>query len=371
MRKKVIVSVTNDLVTDQRVHKVCKTLVGMGADVLLVGRRKNSSPDMELRPYNTKRMKLFFEKGPLFYLEFQTRLFFFLLFKKAHLLVPNDLDTLAPNAIAASLKRISVVYDSHEYFTGVPELLHHPLKRKAWKFLENIFLPGIKDTFTVNNSIAELYFKEYGIKMKVVRNVPEMFPFEVLDRKQLGLPYDKKILILQGSGINVQRGAEELIEAMQFIDNALLLIVGGGDVLPVLQKMVTSLSLESKVIFKYRMPYAELMQYTTVSDLGLSIDKGFSVNYLYSLPNKLFDYLHAGIPVLVSDLPEVRKIVEQYEVGDIIPDHNPKNIATKINEMFSDSEKMLLWKMNTSVVRKDLNWEKESEVLKEVYRKYL
>ena len=366
-----IVSVINDLVTDQRVHKVCQTLSGMGFDVLLVGRRLKVSPKMEQRPYRTHRMRLFFEKGPLFYLEFQFRLLFFLLFHRARLLVSNDLDTLAPNRVTAFLKSIPLVYDAHEYFTGVPELMHHPLKRKTWKLLERICLPKVNEAFTVNASIAGLYEKEYGIHMKVVRNLPEKFPFQVADRRQLGLPYDKRILILQGSGINIQRGAEELVEALQYIDNTVLLVLGGGDVLPLLRQQVSALKLSDKVLFRPRMPYQEMMQYTAVSDLGLSLDKGHSVNYLFSLPNKIFDYIHAGIPVLVSDLPEVRKVVESYAVGDFIPSHDPVQIADKINDIFAHPERMTNWKLNTEKARRELNWEKESEVLKTVYKQYV
>lgn len=343
----------------------------MGFAVLLVGRRLKNSPDVDERPYQIHRMNLFLEKGAGFYLEYQIRLFFFLLFHRAGLLVSNDLDTLAPNFMISRLKRIPLVYDSHEYFTGVPELIRHPLKRKLWKWIEQMFMPRIKDFFTVNESIALLYANDYKVDFNIVRNVPEKFPFQTLDRQKLGLPYDRHILIMQGSGINVERGAEELVEAMQQVDDALLLIVGGGDVLPVLKEQVKKLKLENKVLFKPRMPYLQLMQYTAAADLGLSLDKGTSINYLYSLPNKLFDYIHAGIPVLVSDLPEVRKVVEEYGVGDFIPDHDPNHIAGKINGILNQPEKIRIWKMNTVRARNELNWENESVVLKEVYSRYL
>ncbi|MBN2639261.1 MAG: glycosyltransferase [Bacteroidales bacterium] len=371
MKKKVIISVTNDLVTDQRVHKVCKTLTNMGFDVLLVGRKRKSSPVMNLRHYKTKRMRLLFDKGPVFYFEYHFRLFFLLLFSRADLLVSNDLDTLAPNSIVSWIKNIPLVYDSHEYFTGVPELMDHPFKRGVWKKIERFFLPKVKDSFTVNQSIADLYFQEYGVQMTVVRNVPESVSIGISDRKELGLPEDKKILILQGSGINVQRGAEELVEAMQFVDDVLLLIIGGGDVFQILRDRVKELKLKSKVTFLPRMSYVELMKYTAASDLGLSMDKGISLNYLYSLPNKLFDYLHAGIPVLVSDLPELKNVIEKYNVGIIIPSHIPVDIAEKINVVLADSDQMDEWRKNAIKASEELNWEKESVLLKKVYEKFL
>jgi len=372
LRQKVIVSVINDLVTDQRVKKVCATLGEMGFDILLVGRCLRDSPHMDSRPYPVRRMKLLFEKGPAFYACFQTRLFFFLLFHNSGLLVSNDLDTLLPNFLVSKMKNIPLVYDSHEYFTGVPELQNSPFKQKVWKRIEQWIFPRLKDVFTVNDSIAGLYEKEYGIRPVVVRNVPlKRKKPEKMVRADLGLPEDKHLLILQGSGINMQRGAEEMVEAMRFVENAVLLIVGGGDVLELLKKNVARWHLENKVLFVPRQPYEKLMQYTAAADLGLTLDKDTNINYRFSLPNKIFDYLHAGVPVLASDLVEIRKIIDNYEVGDFIPDHIPEHIAQKVNEIFAHPEKLRRWKNNTTKTVGNLNWESESLKLKEVYKKYV
>ncbi len=373
MTKKVIVSVINDLVTDQRVRKVCASLHSMGFDIFLVGRQTKRSPAMDERPYAVKRMHLIFEKGPLFYAEFQFRLFLFLLFRKhVSLLVSNDLDTLLPNFLISRLKQIPLVYDSHEYFTGVPELEHHRVKQWMWKQVEAFIFPKLKDVFTVNDSIAGLFEKQYGIRPTVIRNVPPVWkPDKKPSREKLGLPEDKKILILQGSGINIQRGAEETVEAMQWVEGAILLIVGSGDVLSFLKETVQKLHLEKKVVFIPRQPYDRLMQYTAVADLGLSLDKALSLNYRFSLPNKLFDYLSAGVPVLATPLVEIKKVIEKYDVGDFIPNHHPKEIAAKINEIFLHEDWLILWKKNTRKAAAELNWEKESIILTQVYNKYV
>lgn len=370
--KRVIVSVINDLVTDQRVDKVCRNLTRNGFEVLLVGRRKRDSMPMDERPYKTHRMRLAFEKGPLFYAEYNIRLFLLLLFKKAGLLLSNDLDTLLPNYLISKLKNIDLVYDSHELFTETPEVIHRKFVKNTWESIERSIVPKLKDAYTVNGSIADIFRQKYNVDFKVVRNIPAgRGTKNNVSRSELELPEDKKIILLQGAGINIQRGSEELIEAVQFLDKSyLLLIVGGGDVIHILKKTVKEKGLDDKVWFRDKMPPEKLFRYTANADLGITIDKDTNLNYRYSLPNKLFDYIHAGIPVLASDLPEIAKIVREYKVGDFIPDHQPESIANKISEMLSDEEKLRDWKENIKFAAGALVWENEEKTLNKIFQKY-
>src|ERR1035437_8590299 len=169
--KRIILSVTNDLVTDQRVHRIATTLMNNGTKVTLVGRLLPKSLPLQ-RNYRTHRMRLLFKKGPLFYAEYNIRLFFYLMFAKADILVSNDLDTLPANYLVSIIRKKVLVYDSHEYFTEVPELIYRRVTRNIWKKLEQFILPKIKYSYTVNNSIADIYNKMYNINMKVVRNMP-------------------------------------------------------------------------------------------------------------------------------------------------------------------------------------------------------
>jgi len=370
-KKRAIISVINDLVTDQRVDRTATVLVDLGFEVLMVGRRKTDSPRMPERKYETLRMRLLWEKGPLFYAEYNIRLFLLLLSRPAELLISNDLDTLLPNFLVHKLKRIPIVYDSHEYFTATPELVERPKIQRIWKWIEKAIVPKLKNCITVNSSIVNLFEQEYHVQFVVVRNIPRnRVVAEIPSRAELGLPADKKIVLLQGSGINVQRGAEEAVECMQYLDNVLLLIVGGGDVLPLLKKMVNDLSLQEKVRFIARQTPEKLAGYTANADIGLTIDKDTNINYRFSLPNKLFDYIYAGVPVLATPLVELKNIIEHYDIGDFIDNHDPKYIATTIKKMLADENRMMLYKQNTIKASAELNWENEKQTLIEIFTPY-
>ncbi|MFH1004601.1 MAG: glycosyltransferase [Bacteroidota bacterium] len=371
MKKKVILSVTNDLSSEQRVHKVCMFLIKNGFEVMLIGRRRKKSLPLEERPYQTKRMFLLFEKGPFFYAEYNLRLFFFLLFRKANVLVANDLDTLLANYLVTKLSGSILIYDSHEYFTGVPELKGRKIVKKIWKILEQFIFPKLKYVYTVNKSIAELYRKEYGTDVKVVRNFPVLsFSLKkkngVMQKKELGLPEHKKIILYQGS-VNVDRGLQEAVESMQYVEDAVLLIIGDGDIINEVKALTEKLKLNKKIIFHERIPFDQLQQYTLLSDIGISLDKDTNINYRYSLPNRIFDYIHANIPVLASSLIEIKKIFSKYDVGMLIENHEPKHIAEKINFMLNDERKRKYWKENCFIAARELCWENEEQVLKEIY----
>ncbi|MBA3972144.1 MAG: glycosyltransferase, partial [Bacteroidetes bacterium] len=265
-------------------------------------------------------------------------------------------------------------YDSHELFCEVPELQNNPGKKNLWKRIERKIFPKLKYVFTVNDSIAEIYSEEYKVEVKVVRNIPlfsNQTNVKQITKEELDIPSDKKIIILQGAGINIDRGAEEAVSAMQFIEDALLLIIGSGDVMDVLKKMVNDLGLKDKVKFVGKVPFERLVQYTRHGDLGLTLDKDTNINYRYSLPNKLFDYLHAEVPVLSSGLMEIKKIIDEYEVGACIQSHDPKHIADKIKEIFNDENTLRLWKKNCKIASGKLNWENEEKQLIELYSKFL
>lgn len=367
--RRAIVSVINDLVTDQRVNKSCLALRKVGYEVLLVGRRQRKSPPMDDRPYETHRMRLLFEKGPFFYAEYNIRLFFFLLFHRADMLLSNDLDTILPNFFVSRLKRIRMVYDSHEYFTETPELVNRPRVQRVWKRIEEFVLPKLDSMITVCDSIADMFRDKYHIKVDVIRNIPMRLSLSHEDdRTNLGLPADKRLLVLQGSGINIQRGAEELVMSMRHLDGCMLMIIGGGDVLPKLKQMVEDEKLADRVTFFPRMPYREMMHYTRHAELGFCLDKDTNLNYRFSLPNKLFDFIQAGVPVVAAPhLVEIAKIVRHYDVGTFIEDYAPESIAETIKSALEDAGRWNKWRENTVTAAQELCWENEEKKLIDIY----
>ena len=388
--KKIIISVTSDLVTDQRVHKVSQSLHRAGYNVLLFGRKKRSSKPIIVREYQVKRTRLIFEKGFLFYANYNIRLFFYLLFNKADILISNDLDTLWPNYLISKFFKTKLVYDTHEYFTGVPELLERPFVRGLWKKLENGIFPKLPIIYTVNDSIADIYEKEYKVNLKVIKNLP--LPILENDIKiedcQLDeywnippLGYDmyfvhkmiyeqlkrdnRKVIIYQGA-INKDRGIEEMMAAMEFIDNAVLLIIGIGDLFKKLQKKLEGLPFKEKIMMINQVPFERLAEFTGIATIGVSLEKPTNINYVYSSPNKVVDYILSRVPVLATRLIEIEKIVSKYQVGAFIENHEPMHIAEKINAILKDENLLNTWKLNCVSASKELTWLSEEKKLLEI-----
>lgn len=362
---KIIISVTNDLVRDQRVLRLCHALAQRGFSVEFTGRR--TVPGIPLRPlpdwpFRSRRFPMIFKRNVWFYAEYNIRLFFHLLFSRYDILISNDLDTLPANYLVHKLKGGKLIFDSHEYFTGVPELEENPRAYAVWKWVEKKIIPQLTYCFTVNQSIADLFRKEYGTEFKVLRNIPYRYGGSAKQRSDLGLDTGKFILILQGNGINIRRGAEEAVLSMNYLDDTFqLLIIGNGDVVPVLKTMIREEGLEKKVLLLPGMPYDQLMEYTANSNLGLSLDRGDNLNYLYSLPNKIFDYIQAGMPVLCSDLPELRRVVEEYQTGMVITSREPSELARTIRDIRSDSERYEKWVENCRIAAQVLCRENEEQ----------
>jgi len=375
--KKVIVSVINDLTTDQRVDKICSSLHNLGFDVLLVGRKYNDSLPIH-RKYKTHRMAIFLRKGVFSYVEFFIRLFFFLVFHKKDILLSNDLDTLLPNFLVSKLQSKKIVYDSHELFLELPELINRPKKRFIWQKIESYILPKLKNTYTVCQSIADYYNSKYKTDFKVVRNIPQSSVFSLQSsvgsfqsltgNSKFKIQNSKFLIIYQGA-INIGRGLELMIDTMQYLDDCQFIIIGDGEITSEIKNLILEKKLSSKIFMLGKKTPSELKKITPYANLGLSIEEDLGLNYRYALPNKLFDYIHANVPVLVSDLPEMKRIVLDHQVGEIIKNRAPKLLAQQITNILKQDQTTLQKNLKTAAL--DLQWENEEKVLREVFEDFI
>jgi glycosyltransferase involved in cell wall biosynthesis len=192
-----------------------------------------------------------------------------------------------------------------------------------------------------------------------------------MSRSEIGVPPDHLLLVLQGTGINVSRGGEELIDAVSRTQKVILLIIGSGDALADLKSKVDELKIPDRIHFIDKLPWKEMMSYTKAADAGLSLDKNSNLNYSFSLPNKLFDYLSAGIPVIAGDLPEVSRIISENNCGILIPEVSTDKISEAIDELLMNPEKLILLRKNAAIASQKLNWETESEIVLKLYNEIM
>ncbi|MEN9943287.1 MAG: hypothetical protein RLZZ91_1288 [Bacteroidota bacterium] len=348
---RVAVLVSNDLAYDQRVSKICDSLQHKNWEVELVGVLKPESTSLQ-RNYSTKRLRVFFSKGPLFYVMLNVRMFFYLLFHKTDVIWANDLDVLWPAVFMKKFRGTKIIYDSHEYFTEAEGLTGRPVIKSIWTAIEEFCVPKVDLFITVNGSIAEIYRKKYECEVSVLRNMPILVEGESLKEE----PFEMKTVLLQGAYIDPDRGGMELVEAFQYLEDIQLLIVGAGRDLENIKKRIVSLHLEEKVKVLPRMSYQELKKLTQRVHLGVSLDKPLHMNYTLSLPNKLFDYIHAEVPVLVSRLVEPQCIVYDYQVGEVVSEVTSTEIAKGIESVLN-SGYYNSYKEATKKAKSALHWQ--------------
>ncbi len=367
--KKILLAVTNDLITDNRVNRIATTLQTMGFEVTLVGCIFRDRSEL-MRPYHTHRLDMFFRKGKLFHFEFNIRLFLFAMRGRYDILVANGLDTLPAIGITSLLIRKPYVYDTYDLFTESAELIGRPIARWFWQLFERLLIGRAHKVYAISESISTFLGTKYHINVDLVRNVPEYKSIKKFPPEYRLVNGGLKVLMYQGA-VNRGRGLEMIIKAMKFLPEAMFIIIGEGEEEEKLENLILRLSLYNRVIFYGRVQFEELVFLTMQADLGLSAEEDICLNYRYSLPNKLFDYIHAGIPVLVSGLHEMEKIVRERQIGQIITDRAPEKLAEQIREMLSDDQMVKKWRANSLATANEFNWDKEQKVLIEIYKDLL
>ena len=359
--KKIVMVVTSDLATDQRVHRHAELLTSNGYDLTVIGRKKRDSIAFHPSEYKVIRLSSMIEKGWFFYMSYNLKLFWYLLFHRAPVIWSNDLDTLLPSYLVSQLRSNVLIYDTHEYYTGVPELLDRPIIRSFWVSLERWILPKIKFGLTVSDSVAQRYQKEYGINLTTIRNIPAISA-QQNSTAATNYPLPLTPFIIYQGVLNKDRGLEELIIAMQWLENYSLVIIGKGDLEQSLKQLVNELNLSARIVFLGLLKPSELRMVTPKALVGVSIEKPSNPNYIMCLPNKLFDYIQAGIPVVAYPHPEIKNIIDTYECGTYIHSHDPQQMALQLKNIIA-SKSINEWKEASRKASLVLNWESEKEIL--------
>lgn len=362
--QQIICTVTNDLTYDRRMARICTTLAEASADVTLVGRHLSSSIPFSPGSFKGKRLRCFFNKGFLFYAEYNTRLLWYLLFAKYDIACACDLDTALPVRLAGWLRRKKTVYDAHEYFTEVPEIVNRPLHKAIWAWIANRTIKGFDLRYTVGHHLAKIMSEKYSVPFDVIRNIPS---FRQTQSKEDGISNSQKILLYQGA-INVGRGLEEIIRTMLSLAEWEFWLAGEGDITEELQQLARQLKVEDRVKLLGWVAPEDLPGLMRKATIGINLREAGSMNDYYSLPNKFFDFIHARLPSIHMNYPEYREVIDQYPCALLIEEVSQMEIATALQKLNSDTELTEKMKAACASASAAFTWEREGEKLISLYR---
>lgn len=274
-----------------------------------------------------------------------------------------------------------IIYDAHEYtIEEVPNASR--LKKTFLKYMERFLMKKCVLSIMVSDAIAEEVTRLHGLREKplVIRNVANfwgVYPAVCMEKrnefyKELGVPDGTFIMMYHGM-ITENRGIEKIIALLPKVNNAIAVILGNGqcEYINRLKALVNNLGVGNRIIFRNAVPIEELWKYVGAADVGLFIAPNVCKSYYYSLPNKLFENIQSTTPLLVSDFPEMKKIVEGYKVGLCCNQDDMEDIIRKIELLQNNRELLLQLKENAVNAKEELCWEKESQKLREAYKKIL
>ncbi|MEM6772783.1 MAG: glycosyltransferase family 4 protein, partial [Bacteroidota bacterium] len=324
---RIICTVTNDLAQDQRMDRICTSLAQAGHVVTLIGRKLPSSKPLNERPYQIYRIPCRNHSGKAFYLEYNWRLWRTLRKWEFDAICAVDLDTLVAGWLLKTGNR-KLVYDAHEWFSETPEVVGRPLVRFIWRQVGKWLVPRTDARYTVAPMLAGKLAEEYGVPFGTVRNLPLRKSSTEKPNNQLG----PKVILYQGM-FNPGRGLEVAIEAMQWLPDCKLLLVGDGPELGALRRCSEKNGVQGRVEFAGFRPPEELPEITRQAWLGLNLLDARSPSYYYSLANKALDYVQAGLPSVQMDFPEYRALNEAHGCYLLLDQLDAKLLAKSIQQL--------------------------------------
>lgn len=360
--KKLIFAVTNDLNYDQRMIRICSSLSRAGYAVTIVGRQLPGSIPLAVMPYQQFRLKCFFHKGFIFYAEFNIRLFFYLLFKRVSLVCAVDLDTIIPWFLVSVIKNIPRIYDAHELFCEMKEVVTRPRIYRFWKAIEQFVVPRFKHGYTVNSLISNEFKKLYGVEYDAIRNVP--------NKSENPHPRRSKAVVIYQGAVNEGRCFETVIPAFKQLD-ATLIVCGEGNFMDQTKQIVKTNVLEEKVQFTGWLPPDILKSYTRKAYIGLNIIENAGLNNRLSLSNRFFDYIQSGLPQVCVNYPAYREINDEYQCAYLIDDTHTDTIANAIQNLLDNDDLYNTIHANCIIAANVFNWSIEEQKLLSFYQKII
>lgn len=370
MPKTIYLTVTNTLTYDQRMARICGSLSAAGYEVVLVGRKAGPLPDLLPKTYKQLRLPVWFSAGKLFYAEYNLRLFFFLLFQKIDVICAIDLDTILPCLLVSVIRRLPRAYDAHELFTEMKEVVSRPSIHKLWLWVERKAVPHFQRGYTVNQFIADEFYRRYKVQYDVVRNLPLQTPkSSPTEADSLLQSLPRQFFLYQGA-VNEGRSFETLIPAMKEVSLPLV-IAGDGNFMPTVKLLIEQHDVANKVILLGAVKPNILQQLTPKAWYGITIFENTGLNQYYSLANRFFDYIQGGIPQLCVNYPEYKVINDQYEIAWLTDDLSPAALAATLNKLAADRVVYERLQQNCHLAAKNLCWENEQAVLLRFYENLL
>ena len=289
---------------------------------------------------------------------------------RAAVIHSHDVNTLPTAWIAAKLTRAKLIYDAHEISTsreGYKKL------RKVVGLIEKKIMPCSDGTITTTEARAKYFARAYGVdRPLVLQNRPRLIesPRTNKIREVLNLTESWPIVIYQG-GLQQGRGLEKLIRSAQQVPKCYFVLIGGGRLTESLIRLTEDLGLGNKVHFIPTVPLAELPTYTASADIGVQPIENTCLNHYTTDSNKLFEYIVAGLPVVATNFPEIRKIVEENSIGLLVPSNNESALSNAINLLINDTQLKSRYSENAKLTSRNLNWESQEESLIKLYDRVL
>lgn len=360
VNKHITIAAFSDLSHDQRLLRISRSLSNHGYRVTLIGRQFPFSVELLKEDFVQNRLTGQFAKGKLAYLEFNLRLFFYLLKQRTDAICAVDLDTLPACWLAARLQGLVLLHDAHEYMEEVPEVYNRPVTKTMWNLVARIFLPGVRACYTVSSSLVEEFREKYGIPFGLVRNIPPLQREENIPPS----PYGSGYWVFLGA-VNQGRGIEEFLDVLPFT-NRKLVVVGSGDRLEAIQKLVREKMLDHMVVFAGKRRPTDLIPILQHAWAGINLLTDEGLSYRYSLANKFFDYVQAGIPQICIAFPEYLLLNQQFEVA-VLTSLEIKSIHAAA-ELISNPLQHQKLAENCLQARQEWNWEQEEKQLVNIYR---